>query len=166
VDPSQSGTYEAVASNPAGVAASRPATLTVAGVDSDADGIPDAWMIQRFGHATALAGDHSLPQDDADGDTLPNLQEYLAGTDPLDPQSCLKLHPQGVHTGTGQPEFSFTAVAGVDYTLQFCDHLGSGLWYKLNDVPADPTTRIVQVNDPNAALALTRFYRVVTPIQP
>jgi len=166
VDPSQSGTYEAMASNPAGVAASQPATLTVAGLDSDGDGIPDSWMIQRFGHATALPSDHSLPQDDADGDRQSNLQEYLAGTNPLDPNCCLRLKPQRPHAGAGQPEFSFTAMAGVDYTLQFCDDLGSDLWHKLNDVPADPTTRIVQVNDPNAALAPSRFYRVVTPMQP
>jgi hypothetical protein len=54
----------------------------------------------------------------------------------------------------------------VDYTLQYCDNLASGLWHKLNDVPADPTTRIVQVTDPGAASAPTRFYRVVTPLQP
>ncbi len=166
VDPSQSGTYEAEASNPAGVAASQPATLTVAGLDSDGDGIPDSWMIQHFGHATALPSDHSLPQDDADSDRQSNLEEYLAETNPLDPQCCLKLKSQRLHAGSGQPEFSFTAMAGVGYTLQFCDDLGSDLWHKLNDVPADPTTRIVQVNDPHGALEPSRFYRVVTPMQP
>jgi hypothetical protein len=165
VDATQSGTYEAVVSNPAGMAASQPATLIVSGVDSDGDGIPDSWMIQHFGHATGLASDHSRAQDDADGDGMSNLQEYLAGTDPLNPQSCLKLQLQGVDHATGRPQFSFTAVGGINYTLQYCDNLRSGLWHKLNDVPADPTTRIVTVNDPGAASAPTRFYRVVTPIQ-
>jgi hypothetical protein len=148
------------------MAASQPATLTVAGVDSDGDGIPDSWMMQKFGHPTGLSSDHSRAQDDADGDGMSNLQEYLAGTDPLDPQSNLKLHVQGVDPGTGRPQFSFTAMAGIAYTLQYSDHPGSGLWQKLNDLSADPTTRIVTLNDPGAASAPTRFYRVVTPIQP
>jgi hypothetical protein len=165
VDSTQAGTYEAVVSNPAGVASSQPATLMVAGVDSDGDGIPDSWMIQHFGHATGQASDRSRAQDDADGDGMSNLQEYLAGTDPLDPQSCLKLQGQRV-PGGGQPQFLFTAVGGHDYTLQYCDSLGSGVWHKLNDVPSDPTTRIMTVNDPGSASAPTRFYRVVTPMQP
>jgi hypothetical protein len=166
VDPTQAGTYEAVVSNPAGVASSQPATLTVAGVDSDGDGIPDSWMIHVFGHPTGQAGDQSRAQDDADGDGMSNLQEYLAGTDPRDPQSCLKLQVQGVDPGTGRPKFSFTAVAAIDYTLQYSDNLGSGIWHKLSDVPADPTTRILMLNDPGATSAPTRFYRVVTPVQP
>jgi hypothetical protein len=166
VDPTRAGTYEAVVSNPAGVAASQPATLTVAGVDSDGDSIPDSWMIQHFGHPIGLASDHSRAQDDADGDGMSNLQEYLAGTDPLDPQSNLTLRVQRVDPGTGQPQFSFTAMAGIAYTLQYFDNLGSGIWHRLNDVPADPTTRIVTLNDPGATSAPTRLYRVVTPIQP
>ena len=82
VDPTEAGTYEAVVSNPAGMAFSQPATLIVAGVDSDGDGIPDSWMMQHFGHSTGLASDRSRAQDDADGDGMSNLQEYLAGTDP------------------------------------------------------------------------------------
>ena len=165
VGSANAGTYRVVVTNTVGTAISYPAILKVTGIDSDGDGIPDSWMIQNFGHPIGLAGDHSRAQDDADGDGLSNQQEYLAGTIPLDSQSCLKLHVVGVNPGKGQPQFSFTAVAGFDYTLEYCENLGSGLWHKLNDVPADPTTRIVQVNDPGSA-SPTRFYRVVTPIQP
>ena len=164
--PTQAGTYEAVVSNLVGVAASQPATLTVTGMDSDGDGIPDSWMTQNFGHPTGSAGDSSRAQDDADGDGLSNLQEYLAGTSPLDPQSCLKLQVLGVEPGTGQPQLSFTAVAGMDYTLEYSDNLGAGLWHKLTDVPADSTTRMVILNDLGAPVAPPRFYRVVTPLQP
>jgi formylglycine-generating enzyme len=60
-------------------------------LDADGDGIPDGWMMQHFGHATGLANDHSRAQDDYDGDGMSNLAEYLAGTDPKDTQSYLRL---------------------------------------------------------------------------
>lgn len=165
VDPSQAGIYQVVVTNSVGMVASAPATLKVIGLDSDGDGIPDSWMLQYFGHPTGLASDHSRAQDDADGDGMTNLQEYLAGTNPLDPQSSLKLRAQTVNPATGRPQFAFTAVAGVGYTLQYSDNLASRIWTKLRDYPADPTTRTVIVNDPGAANSPARFYRLVTPIQ-
>ncbi|HUJ11340.1 MAG TPA: TIM-barrel domain-containing protein [Verrucomicrobiae bacterium] len=63
----------------------------IADLDSDSDGIPDWWMLGYFDHPTGQAGDHSLFNDDADGDGLSNLQEYLAGTDPTDPNSSLRI---------------------------------------------------------------------------
>ena len=123
-------------------------------------------MIQNFGHPTGLASDRSRAQDDADGDGMSNWQEYLAGTDPLDPQSNLQLRVQGVDRGTGRPQISFTAMPGIGYTLQYSDNVTSGIWHKLNDVSADSASRIITLNDPGAASAPSRFYRVVTPIQP
>jgi len=164
-DPSQDGIYQVVVTNSVGMLASAPAILKVIGPDSDGDGIPDSWMLQYFGHPTGLASDHSRAQDDADGDGMSNLQEYLAGTNPLDPQSSLKLRTQGLNPSTGRPQLAFTAVAGVGYTLQFSDNLASGVWTKLRDFPEDPTTRTVIVNDPGAASSRSRFYRLVTPIQ-
>jgi hypothetical protein len=61
-------------------------------VDSDADGIPDCWMLQYFGHPTGLASDNSRTTDDADGDGLSNLAEFLAGTDPTNPASAFRIN--------------------------------------------------------------------------
>jgi len=47
------------------------------GPDTDGDGIPDPWEMQRAGNTTTLGG--SYP----DGDASPDVDEYLADTDPL-----------------------------------------------------------------------------------
>jgi len=59
--------------------------------DSDGDGIPDSWMLLYFGHATGQASDHSRATDDADGDGMSNLQEFLAGTDPTSSESVFRI---------------------------------------------------------------------------
>lgn len=46
------------------------------------DGIPDYWMQNFFGHTTPTANDLSRATDDADGDRLTNLQEYITGMNP------------------------------------------------------------------------------------
>lgn len=47
--------------------------------DADADGMPDAWESQYFGSTSATNGAASA---DRDEDGIPNLDEYLAGTNP------------------------------------------------------------------------------------
>lgn len=51
-------------------------TITVANVDSDDDGLPDAWELQYFGNLT------QGPTDDPDGDGATNAEEWQEGTDP------------------------------------------------------------------------------------
>ncbi|MEO5912746.1 MAG: binary toxin-like calcium binding domain-containing protein [Luteolibacter sp.] len=46
-------------------------------VDTDGDGLSDAWEISKFGNLAQGASDNI-----SDADGLTNLQEYLAGTDP------------------------------------------------------------------------------------
>jgi hypothetical protein len=47
-------------------------------LDSDGDGLPDAWELE---YGTQI----NVPDagDDPDGDTLTNYMEYMGGTDPL-----------------------------------------------------------------------------------
>src|SRR5262249_46845004 len=55
----------------------------IADVYSDSDGIPDWWRLAYFDHVPGSAADNSRGSDDADGDGVSNLTEFLSGTDPL-----------------------------------------------------------------------------------
>lgn len=56
-------------------------TIEVTGVDTDSDGLDDGWEIANF---TDLS---QGPNDNPDGDFSSNLEEFLNGTDPTDPNS-------------------------------------------------------------------------------
>jgi hypothetical protein len=96
-------------------------------LDSDGDGIPDWWMIEYFGHPTGQAGDLSLAQDDADGDGMSNLQEYLAGTDPTVPNSVLALNISPVASGTSAV-LNWTAAPGKSYQILSATNLNNAVW--------------------------------------
>jgi hypothetical protein len=155
-------TYQVVLTNAAntnGIPSST-ATLTVL-ADSDGDHIPDEWMMQHFGHVNALAADLSRATDDADGDTMVNLAEYLAGTDPRDAQSYLKL--QAARIGNGAT-LSFNALSNKTYTVLWLEPLGGNPWQRLADFPAVPTNRVITLTP--APGEVERYYRLVTPLQP
>jgi hypothetical protein len=85
------------------------------GVDSDGDGLPDAWeqqLIATYGGTLASI----RPNDDSDGDGLTNLQEYLAGTYAFDPSDGFALAITGVNAGASALEF--LALRGRNYTIQ------------------------------------------------
>ncbi|MEM0895651.1 MAG: DUF1800 family protein [Verrucomicrobiota bacterium] len=62
--------------------------VTVADLDTDNDGLADAWEIQHFGGLNHTDGE---PTDDPDNDDKDNLHECNANTDPNDPGDCLVL---------------------------------------------------------------------------
>jgi hypothetical protein len=129
-------------------------TLTVL-ADADRDGIADI-LEEGFGLSTNNAADAEA---DLDLDGLSNRAEILAGTDPTNNLSYLRIEQ-----GPGAATVRVTAVSNRTYSVQFTDHLASGAWSRLGDILARPTNRIETFTDLN--WTTNRFYRVALPHQP
>jgi hypothetical protein len=128
--------------------------------DRDGDGMPDDWeLLYDF--------DPDEPLDavmDADEDGMNNLEEYLAGTDPLVAGSVLRF--EWVEAGASGVSFGFRAVTGRGYTVLYSDDPASGSWLKLEDVNAGSGATVLAVDDEMVPTNGSRYYRVVTPTRP
>lgn len=101
---------------------------------------------------------------DSDHDGLADYDEWLAGTDPLQPQSIFGVNAGGF-SGVGAYQGSFAALNGKTYTVQYSDTLEGASWQKLMDHTATADA-IVDFTDAGAATSPRRFYRVITPAMP
>ncbi len=151
-------TLAAYGNDPTNWFAALPSAGFNAGGDTDGDGIPDAWEdahgLNKFVNDAAL---------DPDKDGFSNGQEYLAGTDPQQSTSALRV--DSAAPNTGGTDIRFEAVAGRSYTILHTLSLLSGSWQRLTDVPPQATTHSVTIHDP-AATTTNHFYRLVTPALP
>lgn len=106
------------------------------GLDSDGDGIPDAWeraLMQMLGGNLSL-GD-VRPGDDSDADGLSNLEEYLAGTYAFDPADGFAL---AILAETSErPVLEFTAIRGRSYTILASETMNGWTPVSFN-LPTDP----------------------------
>jgi hypothetical protein len=123
--------------------------------DADADGLPDAWET-----ANGLDPDNEADAAlDRDGDTLTNLDEYVAGTDPRDPASRFLATTL---TAGGQVQVGFPAVAGKSYRILSTSGLGEP-WTTRQIYPVQTVSGIITWPDPEAGTASRLFYKVETP---
>ena len=96
--------------------------------DTDGGGIPDAWLQHYFGHPTGQSGDLSRAHDDADGDGMTNFQEYLAGTDPLNSASLLRLIISPRNSSDGMATLNWQVSPGKHYSVTYKDNLSDSNW--------------------------------------
>lgn len=86
------------------------------GIDSDGDGLPDAWERHLMG---LLGGDLTLEsinkESDLDGDGLNNYEEYIAGTYANDPEDGFALAIAGF--GDEGPLLEFLAIRNRTYSI-------------------------------------------------
>ncbi len=125
--------------------------------DADRDGLADIWEMAN-GLDTNSVADAAL---DADGDTMSNRAEFLAGTDPTNGASYLRIDSIAANGGA---TLTFGAISNRTYSVQYTDMPGAGVWSRLIDVPARPANRIETISD--SGYATNRLYRLVTPQQP
>jgi len=89
-------------------------------VDTDLDGLPDWWEQTYVGH---LLGAQASA--DADGDGASNFAEWVAGTNPTNPASCLRLLTP-TFTATNSIIIQWPSVAGKSYRLERATNLVAG----------------------------------------
>ncbi len=118
------------------------------------DGIPDSWRLRYFGTVSNLLSQAGA---DADGDGANNWQEYVAGTDPLDAASCLRLSwAPASQTGAARV-LRWPTVAGKRYILETSTDLYTPDWIPVSTNSGSGAPIEFQAS-PGTSPAL--FYRV------
>lgn len=136
-------------------------TLSIApGVDTDGDGIADAFELQNFGNLTTANA-----TTDRDGDGVSDKDEYLEGTDPLNAADRLQILTVNKATAAGQDTatLQFTTTPARFYRVETITTLVAGVstWVDsplgtfLPDVGATTTRNVV-----TGPAEPRRFYRV------
>lgn len=151
--------YTVVVTNLAGTASLSSNAVLIVLADTDGDGLPDDWE-SAWGFSPANAADAIL---DSDGDGATNAQEYLAGSDPRDPQDHLRLELlRGMNSDLWTVRFF--ALSNRTYTLRRAFSAGSA-WHSAADALAAPTNRIIEIPQASDS-ANQQFFRLLTPRSP
>jgi len=127
--------------------------LRLGAPDTDGDGLDDDWEMTYFSDLTRDgAGDF-----DSDGQT--DRDEFLAGTNPTNYTSLLRVMTLTSSSG-GNKTILWSAVAGRTYRAQFKNRVDDPQW---TDLPTDvtATSSTAAVLDTTASGQTERFYRVV-----
>jgi hypothetical protein len=122
------------------------------------DQLGDDWQVQYFGlPPNANAG----PNLDVSGTGQTNLFKYIAGLNPLDPQSRFTLRIAPVPGQAGQMHLIFNpVVAGRTYTITSKPALGIGTFAPLTNPSAPSDNGTERTITDQSASGAEKFYRV------
>jgi len=127
--------------------------LRLGGSDTDHDGMDDDWEMAYFG---TLARDG---MGDFDNDGHSDRQEFLAGTDPTNSGSILRVLTL-TPLGGGGTRVIWSASPGKSYRVQFKDDLNDSNWsYLPGAIIAAGTT--AAATDTSGGVSSHRFYRAI-----
>jgi uncharacterized repeat protein (TIGR01451 family) len=122
--------------------------------DSDGDGLPDPWEMRYFG---ALDTADGAPDADPDGDGLSNRDEFLAGTNPMDPESGLRI--TRIEMSATDVHVRFRTALGRRYQLEYTAQLGAADWSSVA-APLSGNGSEMEALHPGGVTQGQRFYRV------
>ncbi len=133
------------------------------GIDTDGDGMADAFEFQFFGGLTMNA------TTDTDGDGMSDLQEYLEGTSPTNPGDRLRITVFSTNPGGTNSLLTWTSNASRLYQIEVNPDLLPNHWTNdpsfgiLTPDMGATTSRTV-----TAAASSRRFHRVraIRPLLP
>lgn len=123
------------------------------GPDTDLDGIPDTWEMQRAGTLTTLGGSYQ------DGDNVPDVEEYKADTDPL---TADHLEILSVAETTGTNTLTWTARPTRQYRVEATNAIPTATseWADVGgSLIGPPPSSPAQAEIPRASTT-KEFYRV------
>jgi hypothetical protein len=129
-----------------------PASGTTWGEDDNLDGLPDDWQI---GHWGSDPSQWPSPNVDSDGDGAGNLQEFLAGTDPTDPNSVLRVQLVSTTQGT---QLGWDSQPGLMYQVQLSQNVGPATWVNVGTPRFAAGTKD---SIPVTGTGNTAYYRVI-----
>lgn len=126
--------------------------------------ISEEWKQNFFGDAAA---EEAAPDVDFDGDGATNLAEYLAGTDPTNPSSVLKLAVESLAGGSGSEltvesqngvRLRWLSAPGKSYVIESASDLTRPEWSVIAaGIPGDGEYQEYSDSDISQQ---TRFYRI------
>jgi hypothetical protein len=129
-------------------------------VGTDGDGISDAFEMAYAGDLTTMDA-----SSDFDHDSFTDKAEYLALTNPLDPQSNLKITRISKLTDVNSVEMEWTSSAARVYDIEAKLNVTDGSWLYLGTVPGMSGSSTVQAVEAGAPQAFFRIGAKI-PLQP
>ena len=131
-------------------------TAIPAGADTDADGITDAWEREHAGNLTTFT-----INGDADGDGIPDVLEYAADSDPLDPADRgLRITAFAVSADTTLISLTWTSRLSRRYHIESTSDLAGGVWTESALGQIAPDSDVTTLRGLTEIAATQRFYRV------
>ena len=114
-----------------------------------------SWRLAHFGtiDATGDAADDADP----DGDGMDNLGEFVAGTDPVDPDSRFRV--ERIESSAGDILITFESVVGKSYRLERSETLEAGSWSTVQEGIAGTGGELTLTDSPTDLARV--FYRLV-----